>query len=147
MSYGRIEPTQKGSRLRRVTFWVTIIAVLTSLAFAYIAAIFGPTPYPYDPTGYLIYLLILPPGILVSPLYIAWIPFLIIHTRRLLGGIYLVVLSSFFISIILFNWAIYRDTDNWDKYGSWMVYFLPPWILCFVSGLLRIMVWCKEKPK
>ncbi len=114
MSHDLIEPTQKGSRLRRVTFWVTIIAVLSSLVFAYIAAIFGPTPYPYDPTGYLIYL---------------------------------VVLSCFFISLISYHWAISWDTDYWDKYSSWMVYFLPPWILCFVSGLLRIMVWWKEKTK
>lgn len=145
MSNDLKEPTQKNISLHWLTRWITIVAFLSSIAFVYIGAIFGPTPYEYDHKWFWVIAIIAPPFILFIPLYSAWIPFLIIRQWRYISGIYLVLLSLFFISVISYSWVKYKDTNYWDRYDSWIIYFLPPWILTCTSGLLRILSWWKER--
>lgn len=78
----------------------------------------------------LFFLLFIP----VLLVYIAWAPFLLVRKRRLLGGILLISLPIAIMILSSIDWEIYKAC------------FLIPCALYFISGLLYIILWWKERP-
>ncbi len=131
MPHDRMEPTQKKSCLSRVTLIVMIIAFLS---FPVIASVM-PGPSEYVRSFWILIALLISAVMFFFPLSIA---FSYIRNWRLWFGIYLIVLSILFTSLISCTWDTNLNKAN-------IVYSLLPWFLCGTSGLLHIMVGWKER--